>query len=158
MELRKEPLDLAALVRDAQNDLVRHAASKGIVLVNELDEGPMVLADATRLEQVFTNLLDNAIKYGRPGGRVVVRAIQLEGGQVMVEVSDNGAGISPEHLPRLFERFYRVDKSRARQEGGSGLGLSIVKHIVEAHGQSITVKSAPGAGTTFAFTLKRAGS
>ena len=156
MELRKTPVDLAELVRGEMTDAARQAATKGIQLVNELPEGMEVMADSGRMEQVFTNLIDNAIHYGRPGGRVIVRAIDLEGGQVLVEVSDNGIGIAPQHLPRLFERFYRVDKSRARKEGGSGLGLAIVKHIVEAHGQSITAKSAEGEGTTFAFTLEKA--
>ncbi len=156
LELRMRPLDLAALVRDEMTDAARQASVKGIQLVNELPDDLRVQADPGRLEQVFTNLIDNAIHYGRPGGRVVVRAIDLEGGQVLVEVSDNGIGIAAQHLPRLFERFYRVDKSRARKEGGSGLGLAIVKHIVEAHGQSITAKSAEGEGTTFAFTLAKA--
>lgn len=156
VELKKGPVDLAVFVRDQLADAMRRAAGKGIQLSSELEEGPRVLIDPDRMEQVFTNLIDNAINYGRPGGRVVIRAIDIEGGQVMVEVSDNGIGIAPEHLPRLFERFYRVDKSRARVQGGSGLGLAIVKHIIEAHGQSITVKSRPGEGTTFAFTLERA--
>lgn len=156
IEVRKELVDLAQVVAQVQRELLRAATAKGIQLVSELDEGPLVQADPGKLEQVFTNLMNNAVAYGRPGGRVIVRAVALEGDQVMVEVSDNGVGISPEHLPRLFERFYRVDKSRARTEGGSGLGLAIVKHILEAHGQSITVKSTTGEGTTFAFTLERA--
>ncbi|MBK9174757.1 MAG: ATP-binding protein [Flavobacteriales bacterium] len=95
--------------------------------------------------QVLTNLLNNAINYGREGGRCTVSCYAM-GEQVAVDVSDDGIGISPEHLPRLFERFYRVGKSRARNEGGSGLGLAIVKHIIDAHGQTIAVKSVEGQG------------
>ena len=156
MEMTLEPTDLSDLVNDELADASRHAKEKGIILRSEITEPLMVQCDPGRMAQLFMNLLNNAINYGRPGGSVVVRAFTVEGGQVLVEVSDNGIGIAPEHLPRLFERFYRVGKSRARNEGGSGLGLAIVKHIIDAHGQSITVRSTEGEGTVFAFTLKRA--
>src|SRR5690606_27133885 len=97
----------------------------------------------------------NAINYSRENTTCMVRSYPL-GDQLLVEVADDGIGVSEEHLPRLFERFYRVGKSRARNEGGSGLGLAIVKHIIEAHGQTITVKSREGQGTTFSFTLRKA--
>ncbi|HPF91679.1 MAG TPA: ATP-binding protein, partial [Flavobacteriales bacterium] len=112
--------------------------------------------DRNRLAQVFTNLFNNAINYGSPGGTCMVSSYPMDD-QVLVEVTDNGIGISKEHLPRLFERFYRVGKSRSRNEGGSGLGLAIVKHIIDVHGGTITVDSTEGEGSTFSFTLERAG-
>lgn len=114
-----------------------------------------VLADKGKISQVLVNLINNSIAYGQDGGHTTVRLFVLDN-VVTVEVSDNGPGISDEHLPRLFERFYRVEKSRNRNEGGSGLGLAIVKHIIESHGQSINVRSTVGVGSTFAFTLKKA--
>jgi two-component system phosphate regulon sensor histidine kinase PhoR len=127
-----------------------------VQLRNDLVQPTFVRADRDRMAQVFTNLLTNAINYGKEGGICSVKSYPL-GDQVLVEVSDDGIGISEEHLPRLFERFYRVGKSRARNEGGSGLGLAIVKHIIEVHGQTITVKSTEGEGTTFSFTLQKLG-
>ena len=155
MDLRMAPLDLNALVTETMLGMEIKAREKGVVLKNDLAAPTMVEADRYRLAQVFVNLLNNAINYGRAGGICTVSSYPL-GDQVLVEVSDDGIGISAEHLPRLFERFYRVGKSRARNEGGSGLGLAIVKHIIDAHGQSITVKSLEGEGTTFSFTLERA--
>lgn len=111
-------------------------------------EAPTVLADAGRIEQVLVNLVANAIKYVQPGGRIQIRW-EREPGGTRLRVIDNGPGISPEHLPRLFERFYRVDKARSRELGGTGLGLAIVKHIMQRHGGSVSVKSSPGAGTEF---------
>jgi two-component system phosphate regulon sensor histidine kinase PhoR len=155
MDLRQARMDLRELVADSIGAMEISAREKGVRLLNELPAPTMVRADQHRLSQVFTNLLGNAINYGRPGGKCVVRSYVL-GEQVVVEVADDGIGISEEHLPRLFERFYRVGKSRARNEGGSGLGLAIVKHIIEAHGQGITVKSTEGEGTVFSFTMERA--
>ena len=103
----------------------------------------------------MTNLVVNAIKYGREGGSVKVSFYDLES-QILIEISDNGAGIEDKHLKHLFDRFYRVDTSRSRKIGGSGLGLSIVKHIVEAHHQTINVRSTLGLGSTFGFTLEKA--
>jgi two-component system phosphate regulon sensor histidine kinase PhoR len=97
--------------------------------------------------------VDNAIKYGRQGGRVIVEAKKCDGGQVEVSVRDDGPGIPPEALERVFERFYRVDKARSREQGGTGLGLSIVKHIVQGHGGKVWARSELGHGTTFFFTL-----
>ncbi len=154
MDLRLAVVDLHEVVRDAIESLELQSASKGVKLVNGVERGTPVRVDRDRLMQVLVNLFTNAINYGLEGGGCHVSSYLL-GDQVAVEVADDGIGISPEHLPRLFERFYRVGKSRARNEGGSGLGLAIVKHIIDAHGQSITVKSVEGKGTTFTFTLQR---
>lgn len=154
MEMTMERADLHDLVNEELKDAEQQATAKGIILKNAIDGPLMVECDPSRIAQVFMNLLNNAIYYGRPGGSVTVNAYRVETGQVVVEVADNGIGIAAEHLPRLFERFYRVGKSRARNEGGSGLGLAIVKHIVDAHGQSIAVRSTEGQGTVFTFTLK----
>ena len=147
-------MDLNDAVREGMASLELKARERRVTLRNELDEEVLVRADHDRLLQVFTNLFNNAVNYGTEGGWCSVRSFDV-GDRVLVEVSDNGIGIAEEHLPRLFERFYRVGKSRARNEGGSGLGLAIVKHIVEAHGGTITVKSAEGKGTTFGFTLPK---
>jgi len=114
-----------------------------------------VWADRERIQQVLINLIDNSIKYGVEGGNTKVGFHDLDE-NILVEISDNGIGIDQIHLPRLFERFYRVDKSRSRKQGGSGLGLAIVKHIVEAHNQTINVRSTPQIGSAFSFTLKNA--
>lgn len=105
------------------------------------------------LEQALVNLIDNAVKYSGPGSSVQVEAVK-EAGQVMVKVTDQGVGIPQEHLPRLFETFYRVDDSRSRQGGGTGLGLAIVKHIAQAHGGKVGVESTPGQGSTFTIYLQ----
>jgi two-component system phosphate regulon sensor histidine kinase PhoR len=111
-------------------------------------------ADRSKIAQVFSNLLVNSIFYGNQKGATMIRFHQMD--EILtIEVSDNGLGIDEVHLPRLFERFYRVEKSRNRNEGGSGLGLSIVRHIVESHGQTISVRSTVGIGSTFSFTLDR---
>ena len=99
--------------------------------------------------------MDNSIKYGNTGGETTVAFFDMDD-NILVEVTDNGIGISEEHLPRLFERFYRIDKHRSREQGGTGLGLAIVKHIIEAHEQTINVRSTVKVGTTFAFTLSKA--
>ena len=113
-----------------------------------------VYADRERIGQVLTNLITNAIKYGKPGGEVLVACYDMDE-NILVEVTDNGIGIESKHLPRLFERFYRIDKNRSRNKGGTGLGLAIVKHLVEAHEQTVHVRSTPGVGSTFGFTLKK---
>ncbi len=147
--------ELRDVVENVIHDLRKAVAARGIQLDNGVAEGLLVDADPDRLAQVFSNLLGNAVHYGREGGMCTVRAHDL-GGQVLVEVEDDGPGIAAEHLPRLFERFYRVGASRARHEGGSGLGLAIAKHIVEAHQGTISVHSTEGSGTVFSFTLPRA--
>ena len=121
-------------------------------LVNQLPE-LTATADVNRLDQVLANLVDNAIKYGRAQGRVTVGGKKLDDGKLEIFVQDDGPGIPPEALDRVFERFYRVDKARSRDQGGTGLGLSIVKHIVQAHGGEVWAKSELGKGATFFFTL-----
>jgi two-component system, OmpR family, phosphate regulon sensor histidine kinase PhoR len=113
-----------------------------------------VFADKERIRQVLTNLIDNSVKYGREGGETVVGFYDMDE-NILTEVTDNGIGIDEANLPRLFERFYRVDKHRSREAGGSGLGLAIVKHLVEAHKGTLNVRSTPGIGTTFGFTLRK---
>jgi len=113
-----------------------------------------VQADRNKMGQVFTNLISNAISYGKENGELKVSILDIED-RYLLEFKDNGPGIEPHHLSRLFERFYRVEKSRNRNEGGSGLGLAIAKHIVESHGQSIQVKSQVGVGTTFVITIEK---
>ena len=114
----------------------------------------MVYADRKRISQILMNLVGNSINYGREGGETIVQFSNMPD-RILVEVADNGIGISEENLPRIFERFYRVDKHRSREHGGSGLGLAIVKHIIDAHGETINVKSELNVGTTFAFTLEK---
>jgi len=111
-----------------------------------------VEADAERIHQVLFNLVDNAVRFTPPGGEIRVTA-RPDGGRVQVSVTDTGVGISPEHLPRVFERFYRVDPARSRDDGGTGIGLAIARSIVEAHGGRIVAKSAPGHGSAFTFDL-----
>ena len=116
----------------------------------------MVQADEERIQQVLTNLIINSIKYGVEEGTTEISIQELNDEKILIRITDNGEGIEKEHLPRLFERFYRVDKNRSRERGGSGLGLAIVKHIVEAHHEKIFVESTPGVGSEFSFTLTRA--
>ena len=122
-------------------------------MVNRLSgDLPKVMADREKLAQILLNLLDNAIKFNKSGGQVEIRA-RVTAGQMTLAVQDTGMGIPEADLPRIFERFYRVDKARSREMGGTGLGLSIVKHLVEAHHGTVTVHSIPGQGSTFQFTL-----
>lgn len=132
------------------------AQAKDVAVEVECPPELAARADAALLEQALVNLIDNAIKYSREGGRVLVEAAASQGG-ILLSVRDWGCGIAAEHLPRLFERFYRVDKARSRQLGGTGLGLAIVKHIVNAHGGRVTVQSAPGEGSVFSLHLRPAG-
>lgn len=157
LELQRERFDLLALVDEIMQSLEMQASERGITLVSDRGMLPqlMVDADRARVGQVLINLLSNSVKYGREGGRTRVRYVDMFE-KVMVEVQDNGIGLTAEQLPRIFERFYRVDKSRSRAAGGTGLGLAIVKHILEAHKETITVRSAPDVGTTFSFTLTKA--
>ena len=122
-----------------------------------LFRSPPVSADRDRLAQIFINLVDNAVKYTPEGGRVTVSARPVAGGRVEVTVADTGIGIPPADLPRITERFYRVDRARSRELGGTGLGLAIVKHLVLAHGGELWIESEPGRGTTVRFTLPSSG-
>jgi two-component system phosphate regulon sensor histidine kinase PhoR len=155
MKLNLQMIDLRTVSEKVVTDLRGKAAEKNVTLSDELPVLP-VRADANRLEQVFANLVDNAIKYGRANGKVTVDGRKLEDGRLEVSVQDDGPGIPPESLDRIFERFYRVDKARSRDQGGTGLGLSIVKHIIQAHGGEVWAKSEYGKGTTIFFTLPAA--
>jgi two-component system phosphate regulon sensor histidine kinase PhoR len=156
MMLDLQPVPLRALADKVLNYLQAKAENRRVALVNELPDF-MAQADANRLDQVIANLVDNAIKYGRAGGTVTVGGKQLDGGKLEIFVRDDGPGIPAEALPRVFERFYRVDKARSRDQGGTGLGLSIVKHIVQAHGGEVRAESELGRGTAFFFTLPKSG-
>lgn len=155
--LEPVPTSLDAAINRAVHLLEDRVCDKKVsVAVSECLTGmPQVLADPGKLEQVLINLLDNAVKFTNEKGTVTVSAEDL-GEQVRVDVRDTGIGIPAAALPRIFERFYRVDTARSREMGGTGLGLSIVKHIVQAHGGSVSVESEPGQGSTFSFTLKKA--
>jgi two-component system, OmpR family, phosphate regulon sensor histidine kinase PhoR len=149
--------DVVDLARKTIESLERAAKEKQIVLriKNPNERSIFVEADKSRVTQVFTNLLMNSISYGRVSGETLIRFYDMDD-NIFIEVADNGMGIAKQHLPRIFERFYRVDKSRSRNEGGSGLGLAICKHIIESHNQTISVRSTEEVGSTFAFTLKKA--
>jgi two-component system phosphate regulon sensor histidine kinase PhoR len=152
MKLNLQPVELRPLVGKVFADIHSKAENKNVSLLNELPEFT-ASADVNRLDQVLANLVDNAIKYGRTQGSVRVGGKKLDDGRLEIFVQDDGPGIPPESLDRVFERFYRVDKARSRDQGGTGLGLSIVKHIVQAHGGEVRVESEPGKGATFFFTL-----
>lgn len=149
--------DITKLVKEIFESLEMQADLKDISLHIKEDSNRSfpVLADRERISQVLTNLLSNSIKYGKQGGTTQVGIYDMHD-NILVEVTDDGIGIAKEHLPRLFERFYRIDKSRSRDQGGTGLGLAIVKHMIEAHHQTINVRSTVGVGSTFGFTLKKA--
>lgn len=157
LKLNMVKFDIVKLVEEAIEMESWQAQENNIeVSIVDKPEKPIhVIADKKRIMEVVTNLIVNGIKYGKKEGFVHIKFHDLED-NIIVEVSDNGIGISKEHLPRIFERFYRVDKSRSREQGGTGLGLSIVKHIIEAHNQSINVRSEIDHGTTFNFTLEKA--
>ncbi|NEU08878.1 sensor histidine kinase [Flavihumibacter sp. R14] len=149
--------DLANLIHEVTESLEVKAKEYKISLVfkEKYDTPTFVWADREKIRQVLVNLVDNSFKYGKENGSTSFKTFSLHE-RVLVEVTDDGSGIEEKYLPRLFERFYRTDKSRSRKEGGSGLGLAIVKHILEAHEQTINVRSTEGIGSTFAFTLEKA--
>jgi len=156
LRLERRPVALASIVDNAVEAARPRATAKGIKLQVHLPEDlPLVDVDPQRIGQALGNLLSNALTHTPSGGEVVIAA-QARGTEVEVSVSDTGEGIPPEHLPYIFERFYRVDKSRSRATGGTGLGLAITKQLVEAHGGRIEVESEVGRGTRFTFTLPRA--
>jgi two-component system phosphate regulon sensor histidine kinase PhoR len=157
MMIDMKKFDIVELSKQMIESLEQQAREKNIVLrlKNPAEKPIMVMADKKRIEQVFTNLLVNSINYGNENGETRIRFYDMND-NILIEVADNGIGMSKEHLPRIFERFYRVDKSRSRHEGGSGLGLAICKHIIEAHKQTISARSSVDVGSTFAFTLKKA--
>ncbi len=156
-KLNIEEFDFGELVTEVFEVIDSMARSRQVKLIFTKTglRSTAVKADYKRIRQVLINLVVNAIKYGKKDGQVEVNCSSMDK-QILVKVSDDGAGIETEHLNRLFDRFYRVDSHRNREEGGSGLGLSIAKHIVEAHEQTINVKSERGVGSTFEFTLAKA--
>ncbi|MBW6459735.1 MAG: sensor histidine kinase [Bacteroidales bacterium] len=147
VELTKEIIDFL--------DIKTKKKKVRIFLEKNYDKPIFVNADKKGIRQVLVNLIDNSIKYGlEQGGETRISFFDMDE-HILTEVTDNGHGVDPKDMPRLFERFYRTDKARSREQGGSGLGLAIVKHMIEAHGQVINVRSTVGVGTTFAFTLRK---
>jgi len=159
MKMEIEKFDIHALTLDILEALEMRAEEKSIKFIFKegCDKPFWVLADKNRIRQVLVNLVVNSVKYGRLNGKTIISFYDMDE-NILTEVADNGEGIEADHIPRLFERFYRVDRHRSREEGGSGLGLAIVKHIIEAHNQTINARSKMGAGTTFGFTLRKASS
>lgn len=154
MEMSKESFDLRDIFQEVQESLELKAHEKDIALCTDLpDHLPSAYGDRNRIRRVIVNLADNAIKYNEPGGTVTLKALSESTEEIEVCVMDDGIGIPSEHLPRLTERFYRVDKSRSRNQGGTGLGLAIVKHILAAHDRNLQVESTTGEGSTFRFSL-----
>ena len=158
LRLNVTTFDIVDLVKSVFDLLEMKAAKKKISLMFDMDykQPILVKGDEERIQHVLTNLVVNSIKYGHQNGTTEISIEKLIKNKVIVRVTDNGEGIGKEHLPRLFERFYRVDKSGSRKEGGSGLGLSIVKHIIEAHDEKIYVESEENVGSEFSFTLEKA--
>lgn len=153
--LYKQNFIIQDLMREIFDSLSIKTQEKSIkTVIKKGCEAPIrVFGDKEKIKQVLTNLVENACKYGKPYGNIIASVYRTGDLHVLVEISDDGIGIDEEHLPRIFERFYRTDAARSRDKGGSGLGLAICKHIVEAHGQSIHVRSTPDVGTTIGFTL-----
>lgn len=151
--------DIIKLIQNVFDLLEMEASKKDILLLFDMkyNKPIMVHADREKIEQVVINLVVNSIKYGKDKGSTEVSVENLTDNKVIIRINDNGEGIEKQHIPRLFERFYRVDKSGSRDAGGSGLGLSIVKHIIEAHDEKIYVESQYGIGSEFSFTLEKAG-
>ncbi|MBS3918629.1 MAG: ATP-binding protein [Deltaproteobacteria bacterium] len=154
--LQEEGISIPDLISDVM-DYMREAAEKKKISIDRsgISPGLFLEADRNYLEQVFVNLIDNSIKYTQEGGKIAISAIEKNGKEIEFSIKDNGIGIPKEDLPRIFERFYRVDKGRSQELGGTGLGLSIVKHIVQAHCGRVWAESQLGEGSTFYFTLPR---
>lgn len=164
MEMRIRRFHIHDLIRETVESMEYKFTKKKrnvdcIIEANDLED-VAVLADRERIQQVLTNLIDNAVKYGAQDGEVRISLTEIrdeeEEAKIWVYVADDGPGIEPEHMDKIFRRFYRVDKSRSRDKGGTGLGLSICKHLMEAHGEKVWAESQLGAGTTFIFSLKKA--
>ncbi|MDH7568581.1 MAG: ATP-binding protein [Armatimonadota bacterium] len=149
-----KPVHLDDLVRDAARSLRPLADERQVKITLERVDEAVMVGDVETLRQAVTNLITNAVKYNRPGGDVRIR-LEEGSSEIRLTVSDTGIGIAPEHLPRIFERFYRVDQGRSREVGGTGLGLAIVKHAAETHGGEVTVESTPGEGSVFTMVLPR---
>lgn len=150
--------NIVDVIQNVLDLLEMRASKKNILLTLDMKyvRPIKVVADLEKIQQVITNLVENSIKYGKENGTTEVSIEDFVNNKVIVKVSDNGEGVEKQHIPRLFERFYRVDKSGARSEGGSGLGLAIVKHIIERHNEKINVESKFGKGSEFSFTLEKA--
>ncbi len=157
VQLTYSDFNIVLLVKEVMELLEDKARENKTTLTfkKEYDKPIKVRADRAKIEQVLINLMTNAIKYGKENGKVEIRFYDMHN-QVLTEIADDGVGIPQEDIPRVFERFYRVDKSRSRDAGGTGLGLSIVKHIMEVHKQTINARSSENSGSTFSFTLKKA--
>ena len=157
LALKREEFDVIELIKNVFELLEMKANKKNISLTLDkfYEEPVLIKADKERIRQVLTNLIVNSLKYGNEDGTTEVSVEDLVEDKLIIRVTDNGEGIQKEYLPRLFERFYRVSKSRSREEGGSGLGLSIVKHIIEAHQEQIYVESIYGVGSEFSFTMDK---
>lgn len=159
LQLNPTPFVIQDLTKEVFETLELKLSEKNIhAFIKKGCELPVtVLADKEKVRQVLTNIIDNAIKYGREGGQIEAGFYRLEGKTVLVEISDDGYGIGEEHMSRLFERFYRTDTARGSGAGGSGLGLSICKHIIEAHGHTMHIRSKKDVGTTVGFSLGEKG-
>ena len=157
LELHKERFNIVETVQNVFDLLEMKAAKKDITLEFDIEyrDSIWVNADQERVRQILINLIENSIKYGKQNGTTELSIEDLIQNKVIIRVTDNGEGIEAENIPRLFERFYRVDKSGSRKVGGSGLGLAIVKHLVEAHNEKIYVESQIGVGSEFSFTLEK---
>jgi two-component system phosphate regulon sensor histidine kinase PhoR len=153
--INKENFVIQDLVLDVYEELSLNAKERNIVLTIKkgTERSLLVHADKQKIKQVLVNLVENAIKYGHENGTITAGCYEVDGNHIYIEISDDGPGIAEEHLPRIFERFYRADRSRSRAIGGTGLGLAIVKHIIEAHDQTVTVRSKLSVGSSFGFTL-----
>ena len=158
LKIDKEVFNILEIIQNVFDLVEMKAKKRNIILkFDRIYEFPVfVIGDIEKTEQVLINLVVNSIKYGKPGGTTIVTADDYDHNKSVIRVIDNGEGIKQQHFPRLFERFYRVDQSRSREQGGSGLGLSIVKHIVEAHQQNVLLKSTFGKGSEFSFTMEKA--
>ena len=154
VEMNTRQISLAALVREVFTNLSNKAGERKIKLINEVSDETQVFADSMRLEQMLTNLIDNAVKFNRESGSVTVSFARNDE-RDLISVADTGEGISGEHLQRIFERFYRTDRARSREIGGTGLGLAIVKHLARLHGGEISVTSNLGKGTVFSIELPK---
>ena len=157
LNLEQDSFDIIELIKNTYDELEIQAQKKDIKLIfNKLYSEPIIVfADKDKIQQVITNLIINSIKYGTNKGTTEVSLESITSGKLIVRITDNGEGIQKEHLSRLFERFYRVDQSGSRKQGGSGLGLSIVKHIIDAHNENVYVESKFGIGSEFSFTLTK---